>query len=286
MKHAAVSILVFAFLTEQTAGAQDARSTSTATSNAVSADPQKAEVIRQIIAVTGAGDLLKQIIDSMLPQTMAMMRQNPIYPSAFVDEAQTKFGERFKAIDLAEIAIPIYSKNFSLEELQQILAFDQSLTGKKVARLQPSMFAEVSAGAQASGRQIGMEVTREILAEHPEYARQIEENERKTQSQVTSVAPHGAGSVYPIGNGVAPPQLIEKREPQYTQQAADAKFSGSVLLSIVVDETGVPRDIRVARPIGFGLDEKAVEAVQKWRFKPGTKDGAAVATRAQKLISS
>jgi TonB family protein len=54
-----------------------------------------------------------------------------------------------------------------------------------------------------------------------------------------------------------------------------------VLLSIIVDEHGLPRDIKVIRPLGLGLDEKAVEAVAKWRFIPGRKGGVPVATQAQ-----
>ncbi len=74
--------------------------------------------------------------------------------------------------------------------------------------------------------------------------------------------------------------MIKKQEPEYTPKAIAAKLNGSVLLSIVVDTAGVPRNIRVLRPLGMGLDEKAVEAVQQWRFKPGEKDGHPVATEA------
>ncbi len=58
-------------------------------------------------------------------------------------------------------------------------------------------------------------------------------------------------------------------------------MQGSVLLEIVVDENGWPLDIEVLSPLGFGLDEKAVEAVSPWRFKPGEKEGRPVAVRAR-----
>ena len=53
-----------------------------------------------------------------------------------------------------------------------------------------------------------------------------------------------------------------------------------MVLAIIVDDKGLPRDVRVIRPLGLGLDQKAIEAVQKWRFRPGMKDGKPVAVSA------
>jgi len=53
-----------------------------------------------------------------------------------------------------------------------------------------------------------------------------------------------------------------------------------VVLSIVVDEQGLPRSFKVVKPLGLGLDEKAIEAVQKWRFSPAKMNGKAVAVQA------
>jgi protein TonB len=89
------------------------------------------------------------------------------------------------------------------------------------------------------------------------------------------------GGVYRIGGGVSAPQLLFKVEPEYSEEARKAKFQGTVVLYVVVDEKGYPRDLRVVRPLGLGLDQKAIEAVQKWRFKPGLKDGHPVPVAAQ-----
>jgi periplasmic protein TonB len=88
------------------------------------------------------------------------------------------------------------------------------------------------------------------------------------------------GGAFRVGGDVSAPVLVSKVEPEYSEEARKAKFSGAVLLSLVVDSNGVPRDIHVVRQLGLGLDEKAIEAVMKWRFRPGMKGGRPVATQA------
>jgi TonB family protein len=88
------------------------------------------------------------------------------------------------------------------------------------------------------------------------------------------------GGAFRVGGGVSAPSVLFKVEPEYSEEARKAKFQGTVVLAIVVDPSGKARDIRVIRPLGLGLDEKAIEAVMKWRFKPGLKDGAAVPVQA------
>src|SRR5580704_17101262 len=93
------------------------------------------------------------------------------------------------------------------------------------------------------------------------------------------------GGVYAIGNGVYSPIIIHKVEPEYSEEARKARWQGVVQLSVIVDETGHPRDIKVAQSLGLGLDQKAIEAVEKWLFKPGTKDGKPVAVFATIQVS-
>jgi TonB family protein len=88
------------------------------------------------------------------------------------------------------------------------------------------------------------------------------------------------GGVFRVGGGVSTPIPIYKVEPEYSEEARKAKFQGTVVLQIVIDERGNPTNFKVVRPLGLGLDEKAIEAVQKWRFRPGMKEGKAVAVLA------
>jgi protein TonB len=85
-----------------------------------------------------------------------------------------------------------------------------------------------------------------------------------------------SGGAYRIGGGVSAPSVLSKVEPEYSEEARKAKWQGSVVLSVIVDELGRPRNVRVVRSLGLGLDQKAIEAVSQWRFKPGLKDGKPV----------
>jgi TonB family protein len=97
----------------------------------------------------------------------------------------------------------------------------------------------------------------------------------------------GAAQEAPVfrpGPDVTAPFVVTKATPAYTDEARLAKLEGSVLLSLVVGADGQPRDIQVARPLGLGLDEKAVENVRAWQFKPGTKNGIPVAVLVQEEV--
>jgi periplasmic protein TonB len=88
------------------------------------------------------------------------------------------------------------------------------------------------------------------------------------------------GGVFRVGGGVSQPAVIFKVDPEYSEEARKAKYSGTVMLAVIVDSEGHARDIHVVKSLGMGLDEKAIEAVEKWKFKPGMKGGQAVNVRA------
>jgi TonB family protein len=79
-----------------------------------------------------------------------------------------------------------------------------------------------------------------------------------------------------IGKGMAAPKPISAPNPPFSDEARRAKYSGTALLALSVDRTGQVRNVRIVRPLGMGLDQKAVEAVSTWQFRPATKDGEPV----------
>jgi len=81
------------------------------------------------------------------------------------------------------------------------------------------------------------------------------------------------GGVFRIGKGVTPPRVIYQTDPEFSEEARKAKYQGTCVLGLVVDENGRPTNIRVLSALGMGLDEKAIESVKNWKFEPGKKDG-------------
>jgi TonB family protein len=88
-------------------------------------------------------------------------------------------------------------------------------------------------------------------------------------------------TVYTPGDGVSLPQVVKQVGPQYTSEAMQNRIEGKVGLDAVVLSDGKVGDVTVTESLDsvYGLDQKAVEAMKQWEFKPGMKDGKAVAVR-------
>jgi TonB family protein len=82
-----------------------------------------------------------------------------------------------------------------------------------------------------------------------------------------------------VGGGVSAPMPIYQVEPEYSEEAKQAKFMGIVLVGLVVDANGSPQDVHVVRGVGLGLNDKAIEAVKQYKFKPAMEDGKPVAAQ-------
>ena len=98
-----------------------------------------------------------------------------------------------------------------------------------------------------------------------------------------------SGHIYRVGEASAP-TVLQKNEPEFPIEACKAVLQaaykslsttvGTVTLSLVVGSNGRAQDLKVTRPLGFGLDQQAVQAIRTWRFKPAMKDGKAVPVHA------
>jgi len=81
------------------------------------------------------------------------------------------------------------------------------------------------------------------------------------------------GGLYRIGGSVSAPVALNNVEAEFSDEARRAKYQGVCLISLIVDAQGNPQNPRVVRALGMGLDEKALEAVRKYKFRPAMKDG-------------
>jgi protein TonB len=79
-----------------------------------------------------------------------------------------------------------------------------------------------------------------------------------------------------VGGSVTRPELVYYVDPEFSDEARKAKVSGNVLVYLWVDERGNPTHVRLVNGMGLGLDERAVEAVKQYRFKPAMENGKPV----------
>ena len=99
-------------------------------------------------------------------------------------------------------------------------------------------------------------------------------DERQKRDLIDGRTPNG--NLERVGNGVSAPRLLNKVEPDYSEEAREAKVQGTAVLEIEVWPDGKAHNIRVVRGLGRGLDEEAVKALEQWEFEPGMKEGEPV----------
>ncbi len=94
-------------------------------------------------------------------------------------------------------------------------------------------------------------------------------NTPRVRAQSPQASHRQAGTqIYHIGGDVSAPQLIFAPDPEFSEEAKREKYQGACVVSLIVDAQGNPQRVRVLRHLGKGLDQKAVEAVKQYRFKP------------------
>jgi TonB family protein len=120
--------------------------------------------------------------------------------------------------------------------------------------------------------------TKEVKGEDGKKLSRMVLRAQPDQSIDAAVGPASeSGKPYHVGGGISAPVPLNNIEAKYSPEARQARIQGVCLITLVVDAKGMPQNPRVIKGLGHGLDEKAVEAVKKYRFKPATKlDGAPV----------
>jgi TonB family protein len=84
---------------------------------------------------------------------------------------------------------------------------------------------------------------------------------------------YNGNPVNPVIDGISPPVPLINVEAKFSDAARQAKYQGTCMISLTVDRNGLPQDLRVVKPLNYGLTEESIEAVKKYRFKPAMKNG-------------
>ncbi len=92
------------------------------------------------------------------------------------------------------------------------------------------------------------------------------------------------GGVRQVGGGVSEPVPIYQVYPEFSEEARKAKVEGIVMVNIHVEKDGLPSHVHVVQSIGMGLDDKAVDAVKQYRFKPAMENGKPVVVEMNVMV--
>ena len=118
-----------------------------------------------------------------------------------------------------------------------------------------------------------IELANKFINEHPES----EFKDYLIQIASPSDRPGASGPVFRVGEeDVKAPSILYRVEPTYSNEGNKAKIQGVVVLSAIVRKDGGIEIVKVARGLGYGLDENAIAALKQWKFRPGTKNGVPV----------
>ena len=142
--------------------------------------------IRRLLEITGAGSLATQSMDQM-EKTIRPMVTNALPPGDYREKLVDLFFEKFRSKrqpdELADLVIPIYEKYYSDEDINGLIQLYQTPLGKKMLSTLPLVMAESQAVGTKWGEKIGRDSMIEVLAEHPELQKAMEEAKNNPQSR-------------------------------------------------------------------------------------------------------
>jgi TonB family protein len=193
------------------------------------------------------------------------MRDDPAHRDldpATIDTRLVKAWETLAGPESVVVANNLYRLSTSLERAGRSAEAEQAIQ-RSIAILEKN-YGPTAPSVAAALRTL---VSVEFRLGKDHLAKELADRESRIREHVS------VQDAFRVGSGVTAPRLISKQEPEYSEQARKARIQGTVVVSFIINADGRPDDIVVTLPLGEGLDEKAVEAVKKWRFQPGEKDG-------------
>ena len=141
-------------------------------------DPAKDAAIRKLFEVQGTRKAMEEVIAGIsanMKPTLAQSLPAGDYQGKLIDLFFQKFQSKVKVDDLIEVSVPVYDKYFSKEDITGLIAFYQTPLGQKMNSVLPKVIIETQTAAAAIGQDLGRQSMMEVLAEHPELAKALEE---------------------------------------------------------------------------------------------------------------
>ncbi|HEY6130017.1 MAG TPA: DUF2059 domain-containing protein [Candidatus Acidoferrum sp.] len=149
-------------------------------------DPAKEADIRRLLEVAGAKALALQTMNEMFKSIKPVLTNTlPAgeYREKLVDAFFARFMAKADSNTLLDLAVPEYDKNFTREEIRGLIQFYESPLGKKAITVVPQLMAELQTKGRKWGEDLGRQSMLEVLAEHPEFEKQMEEAQKSAQDK-------------------------------------------------------------------------------------------------------
>jgi len=205
-------------------------------------------------------------------------------------ESWTLAGVKITSLKIRDGELEISGRRFCYvyDSQQQRFTLQERPDSESVRIRAPVPSGLDEAGAQHILNSILTTESQDLPAQVPEYWREflMHPGPEKESLPGSVVATLNTGEpVYRTGGGVERPRPISTPDPEYVEAARMARVQGTVVLSLVVDKTGHTRNVRIVRPLGWGLDDRAAETLSHWQLAPAVRNGEPVAVRLDVEVS-
>lgn len=164
--------------TSQAPAAQSAPAAVPAAKPATSVDPVKEAAIRNLFEVMGTKDAMRQVMASMSGSIRPLLESSlppGAYRAQLIDLFFQRLQVKLRVDDLLELVIPVYDKYFSLEEIDGLTKFYQTPLGKKAISVLPQVLLESQTAGKKLGQEMGRQSMIEVLDEHPDLKKALED---------------------------------------------------------------------------------------------------------------